>query len=138
MSTKKPMSAGQLALTWDRPATPKPAGKRRARAGGELGANREFYRGGQFVNTVPENPKGTARSRPATARREEFAPFRYAEAPAPGLRAIYAQLAGIYAYDRGRDRFGDPPEAWRGYVGAEHAATLDALRERYNRGERWA
>jgi hypothetical protein len=33
-------------------------GQRRAKEGGEYGPNGEFYPGGSFINTVPENPKG--------------------------------------------------------------------------------
>lgn len=38
--------------------------KRQAKRGGEVGANGAQYAGGQFINTVAENPKGTASTRP--------------------------------------------------------------------------
>ena len=123
-----------------------------AKAGGEIGANGEFYTGGQFVNTVPENAKRSAADRRRAVayllRRQEVGviatsatPSGYCAVydlpPTETARAIFGQLAGVCRLDRTANAFGPVPDQYRAYVGAEHTATLDALREAYNRGARW-
>ena len=112
-----------------------------AKVGGEIGANGEAYKGGQFVNTIPENEKRSAAERKRAAaymaRRQEIAPGLWACPPSPTARAIFGQLAGVCRLDRAANTFGPVPEQYRAYVGAEGAAVLDAHRAAYARGERW-
>ena len=121
-----------------------------AKAGGERGANGEFYKGGQFVNTVKENDKRDAASRKRAAaymkRRQQVGVSGdeslgylavYELPPSATARAIYGQLAGVCRSNRIDNTFGRIPDQYRAYVGAEGAARLDALREAYNRGARW-
>lgn len=110
-----------------------------AKTGGELGANGEFYAGGQFVNTIAANDKRAAREAAKyMARKQEIAPYSWALPATPASRAIYGRLNGVYAYGRTTGLFGDAPAQWRAYVGADHAAAMDALRDAYNNGARWA
>jgi len=112
-----------------------------AKVGGEIGANGASYKGGQFVNTIPENAKRSAADRKRAAaymaRRQEIASRAYELPPSETARAIFGQLAGVCPLDRAANTFGKVPEQYRAYVGESHAATLDALREAYNRGARW-
>lgn len=112
-----------------------------AKVGGEIGANGEAYKGGQFVNTIPENAKRAAADRKRAAaymaRRQEIAPREWALPPSETARAIFGQLAGVCRLDYRTNTFGEVPEQYRAYIGESHAATLDALREAYNRGARW-
>jgi hypothetical protein len=108
-----------------------------AKSGGEYGANGEFYRGGQFVNTVAENAKRDAAARKYRSRRQLIAPGEFALPPSDTTRSIFARLQGVYRFDHATGTLGDAPAAWREYVGVEYATETDGLRDRYNAGERW-
>lgn len=123
-----------------------------AKVGGEIGANGAHYKGGQFVNTIPENDKRDAaasRKRAAYMKRRQQVSVAadsgacsgfiavYELPPSETARALFGQLAGVCPLDRAANTFGKVPEQYRAYVGESHAATLDALREAYNRGARW-
>jgi hypothetical protein len=107
----------------------------RAPRGGARGANGEWYEGGKFV-AATDRPKGQGR-RARPARAEEVEAGVREVPPAEGMRPIWSQVAGVYRYDRAVRRFGEAPPAWRAYVGEERARELDALRDRWNVGERW-
>lgn len=47
----------------------------RATKGGQIGANGEFYKGGQFLNTVKENPKGQAKKKVKKPRKVQIEPY---------------------------------------------------------------
>lgn len=66
----------------------------RAKKGGEFGANGEWYEGGKFINTIPENEKKAPKAHKSTGR-EEFEPYKYAVTP-EGMRPIYRLLAGAF------------------------------------------
>lgn len=67
---------------------------KRAAKGGEFGANGEWYEGGKFLNTVPDNRKreGSTRRKP---RRQQVAPFVWEVIP-EGKVSLYAQMAGAF------------------------------------------
>lgn len=67
--------------------------QKRAKVGGEYGANGEFYEGGKFINTIAENQKKEG-STAKKARKVEIAPYKWEVAP-EGKRSIYQQFAGI-------------------------------------------
>ena len=67
---------------------------KRAAAGGEFGANGEWYEGGKFINTVAENPKKEG-SKPRGQRKMEIAPYVWEVAP-EGRVSLYAQFAGVF------------------------------------------
>jgi len=52
------------------------ANTKRAAKGGEFGANGEWYEGGKFINTIPENGKKEG-STPAKARKVQFEPYNW-------------------------------------------------------------
>jgi hypothetical protein len=113
---------------------------RRAKAGGELGANGEWYEGGKFINTVKENAKRHG-SRPKQASKQQIAPYQWEVGPA-GSRSLYTQFAGawgrvengvaVFAYGSDTDRL-DHVLAYCGRTKAEGQVMLD----RWNSGERW-
>lgn len=108
----------------------------RARKGGEFGANGEWYEGGKFINTVPENAKRYG-STPKGSGKQEVAPYVWEVAPA-GMRSIYKQIAGICAkFDRTANCwiYSANPQTIE-YIGRTQAECEDLI-ARYNAGERW-
>lgn len=49
---------------------------KRAAKGGEYGANGEFYEGGKFINSIPENPKKEGSAPKAKPRKKQVEPFK--------------------------------------------------------------
>lgn len=108
----------------------------RAKKGGEFGANGEWYEGGKFINTVPENAKRHGSGRKGTGK-QEVAPYVWEVAP-EGMRSIYKQIAGICAkFDLSAKRFvySANPQILE-YIGRTQAECEDMI-ARYNAGERW-
>jgi len=112
----------------------------RAKAGGEFGANGEWYEGGKFINTVAQNRKREGSS-PRGTGKQEIAPYVWEVAP-NGERSLYRQFAGawgciqdgvaILAYGNDTERL-DRVLQYCGKTKAEAQAILD----RWNAGERW-
>jgi len=113
---------------------------RRAKKGGEVGVNGEWYEGGKFIANT-DRPKGRPRRR--GTGRMEIEPYKWEVPPAEGLVAIYPNISvGYFAYDREANKFGEIiNEVALGYShandGADVAAHRVDLRDRYNAGERW-
>lgn len=106
----------------------------RAPAGGAFGANGEWYEGGKFINTVPENRKreGSHKSKP---RKVEIEPYVYV-VEENGRQSIYRAFAGIFGKmvdGRLVVLCNDQVFAYTG-KSREEAQTLA---DRYNAGERW-
>lgn len=108
----------------------------RAKKGGEFGANGEWYEGGKFINTTPENAKRHG-SGPKATGKQEIAPYVWEVAPAENLRSIFKQIAGILGkLDRdGKFTYSANP-AILNYCGKSEAEARDLI-ARYNAGERW-
>lgn len=110
--------------------------KTRAKTGGELGANGEFYKGGQFINTVPENPKKEG-STPKKARKVQVEPFVWVvDTRTPILSLVGGQAKYI---DRNDWRKGiEPFAAGVAYYGNErNGKTIQEWCDLFNAGERW-
>ena len=110
---------------------------KRAAKGGEYGANGEWYEGGKFINTVPENGKKEG-SKPKASRKQEIAPYVWEVAP-EGKRSLYRQFAGVF----GRVENGvavmlynDRLPTILNYVGRTLEEAQNIL-DRWNAGERW-
>jgi hypothetical protein len=116
---------------------------KRAKAGGEFGANGEWYEGGRFINTVPENPKREG-SNQSKARKNEIAPYKWELVPAGHNGCtIYRQFAGTFGRidftGKAVMAFSDDPERLAcvlNYCGKTREQA-QALLDRYNAGERW-
>ena len=107
---------------------------KRAAKGGEIGANGEWYEGGKFINTVPENAKkeGSHRRKPSKV---EIAPYEWALQP-EGKRSIYRVFAGIFGkVVNGRLEVLCNDQVLA-YTGTSREAA-QALADRWNAGERW-
>jgi len=107
---------------------------KRAKAGGELGANGEWYEGGKFINTVPENHKKHVITS-CKVSKQEIAPYQWEVAP-EGQRSIYRAFAGIFGkLVNGRLEVLCNDQVLA-YTGTSREAA-QALADRWNAGERW-
>lgn len=114
---------------------------KRAVKGGEYGANGEWYEGGKFINTVPENRKKEGSFKGGRLRKMQFAPYQWAFPPEGASFAIFAMIGAQARYiDRNKPEMGIcPNEPGISYYGDEfHGIKVAELCERYNAGERWA
>lgn len=109
---------------------------KRAKQGGELGANGEHYKGGQFINTIEDNPKKQGSSKRGSGK-QEIEPFVWAVAPVEGLRSIYRKIAGTYGrVDRQGVLVLNINPVTLAYYG-ENEDEIKSLTSRYNAGDRW-
>jgi hypothetical protein len=110
--------------------------QKRAKVGGEIGRNGEFYHGGEFLPTtdMPSQHRGKGVRKPS---KQEYEPYKWGFAPVEGQKSIYRQLAGTMGlYNRANDTFS---------IFAPYVSNLPAdvqeraadLVRRYNAGERW-
>jgi hypothetical protein len=113
--------------------------QRRASKGGEFGANGEWYEGGKFLNTTPENAKREG-SAPRGTGRQEIAPYVWDVPPVAGARSIYRQFAGVFGkvWPDGvaRLRTDDQLPITLDYCGTTLAEAQDLI-DRWNSGTRW-
>jgi hypothetical protein len=117
--------------------------QRRAKPGGETGANGEWYEGGKFIATQ-DNPKRSGRSRKAT-RKVEVEPWKWEIPPEEGMRPIYGRMgAGVFTGKLEDGRWGLVARdvTWQYYF--KTAKAIERAKERYqsfadrfNAGERW-
>ncbi len=109
--------------------------QKRAKSGGEVAMNGEFYHGGEFLPTtqLPSQPK--ARKVVRQPRRSQIARYEWAETP-EGKRSIFTAIIGTVAQERNgvMSRF-EPAIAHYGEMTA--GRPLDELIAAWNAGERW-
>ena len=109
--------------------------QKRAVAGGEFGANGEWYEGGKFINTVADNAKRQVKQ---GTRKEQIAPYAWEIVPV-GMRSIFDYCFGEFALIvDGRlvvrtCEYSD--NAFRYFC--QSREKIAALCERWNQGERW-
>jgi hypothetical protein len=114
---------------------------KRAAKGGEVGANGEFYEGGKFINTNPDNAKKLG-SRKAKPYKCEVAPYKWEYAP-EGKGSLYEMFQGawgvvrrdgvaVLAYGNDQERL-DQVLSYSGFTRETAQAWLD----RFNAGEKW-
>lgn len=108
--------------------------QKRAKVGGEVGANGEFYEGGRFLNTVPENQKKEG-SKPRKARKVQIAPYVWVMAE-EGRRPIFAAFSGFEKALIENNLSLIAPQTVA-YYGLD-MDRLAELAKRYHAGERWA
>lgn len=68
----------------------------RAKKGGQIGQNGEFYRGGTFLPTT-KLPKQSPQTNGRGTRRTQIAPNEWAAMPSTVHISLFATLAGVYA-----------------------------------------
>ena len=106
----------------------------RAKKGGELGANGEWYEGGKFLNTIPENRKREG-SQPKGSGKSEIEPFVWSVGP-DGMVSIYRQLAGVFGKVVNGVMVVSTSQQTLNYFGRT-IEEVDSLAARWNAGERW-
>lgn len=114
----------------------------RAMRGGEIGANGEFYQGGQFVADNPNTVKGSA-ARTSGKHKIEIEPYKWITAE-NGEKSIFSSLVGTIArWIYGNDRKTDfkqielvPNAAELCKRNGWNLAAATDLVARYNAGER--
>jgi len=110
----------------------------RAKAGGEFGANGEWYEGGKFINTVADNAKGSKEAKKAT-RKQEVENYKWEVAPVAGQLALYPMMAGMEISNRNREnpQFTFNP-CLRGQLATpEYIEIRKARIAAFNAGGRW-
>lgn len=106
----------------------------RARAGGQIGANGEFYEGGKFIATT-DHPKNQVRQKKGTGR-EQIELGRWEPCP-EGHRPLFGQLAGLELIDRGQQRFTFNPDLRGMYAEPDVIEQRKRMIEAFNAGKRW-
>lgn len=109
---------------------------KRAAKGGEFGANGEWYEGGKFINTIPENRKKEGSSRRGSGK-VEIEPYVWVVAPegTSGI-SLYKNLAGVFGkVIDGKMVLNVNPVTLR-YFG-KTMEQVQVMADRYNAGERW-
>lgn len=116
----------------------------RAKPGGEIGANGEWYEGGKFIATT-DHAKSAGKGRKATGR-QEIEPYKWEVPPEPGMRSIWRALS-VFGCKLPDGRLGLNPSisdhTWRYYHGDDPVlvekakAHFQTLADRFNAGERW-
>lgn len=104
----------------------------RAKVGGEVGANGEWYAGGQFIATT-DKPK-TGRRQSKSGRKVEVEPYVWQVAP-EGMAPIYRCLRGLEFVRNGRAEF-NPGLRGEFATAQEVASRMDRI-SRFNAGERF-
>ena len=110
----------------------------RAIKGGQVGANGEFYKGGQFLNTIEENAKRLG-SRPRKVAKRNVAPYVWEVQPFEGAKAIFATTVGTGAVINDDGTISPYLRVFENGVmyNGETLENVQALCDRYNAGERW-
>ncbi len=114
--------------------------QKRAAANGEFGANGEWYEGGRFINTVPENAKkhGSVARKP---RKIQIEPYTWVQVTGDE-KAIFSIVGTGAEYIDRRD----PSKGIRPYMPAFNSGVMytgtaieevQTLCDRYNAGERY-
>lgn len=112
--------------------------QQRAKKGGELGANGEWYEGGKFINTIPENAKeyGSVTAKP---RKVQIEPYVWVLSDRKPLFQIVG--TGAVYIDRYKPELGimpyEPAFEFTGLCGGRTKADVQAICDRFNAGERF-
>lgn len=109
---------------------------KRAAKGGQVGANGEWYEGGKFINTIPENRKreGSTARQP---RKVQVEPYVWVVSD---RKPIFSLVGGVACYiDRYQPAKGIMPfaPALAHYGDTWGGKTVQEWCDLYNAGERW-
>ncbi len=108
---------------------------KRAAAGGEFGANGEWYEGGKFINTVAQNSKRNGSTKRGQGK-QEIAPYVWEVAPEAGMISLYRQFAGVFGIVIDGVAVVRCSQHTMNYYGK----TIDQINDmitRWNAGQRW-
>lgn len=119
---------------------------KRAKKGGEIGANGEFYEGGKFISTVEHNPKRFGSSpKPVKLRKVRINLYDWVEQETPDQKPIFSLVGTATRIDRsGKMEIYLPPFesncSYAGPPGMCFGVSLEQAQkycDRYNAGEVW-
>lgn len=118
----------------------------KAKKGGEIGLNGEFYKGGQFVAGSEDTIKGMQNGqhlKPRYSRKMEVAPYKWELQPSPDHKAIFNCMGQYLTWDV----FGQSIKAFtpgceyndklQGFAIGTTEAIYAELAAKWNAGERW-
>lgn len=108
-------------------------GTKRAKVGGEIGKNGEFYAGGTFLPNTTLTKMG--RSKPAGTGKVQIEPFVWVASE--GRKSLYRAIAGLVG-SVGRDgvAVASQNDTALRYLGVSREQAQEMC-DRYNAGERW-
>jgi hypothetical protein len=107
--------------------------QKRAKKGGEVAVNGEFYEGGKFIATT--NHKKVEGSKLST-KKQEIAPYKW-EVSESGMKSIFATWKSLWSWDRSTGRAIRHTTANPEYFGIEVLNEAAQWAEKWNNGERW-
>lgn len=107
---------------------------KRARKGGEFGANGDWYEGGRFINTIPENQKVKGSHRAKVAK-QEIEPFKWA-VPQDGQNSIFRKFAGSFGKVIDGVAVLNADDRTLRFCGVSREQAEELI-GRWNAGERW-
>ena len=118
--------------------------QRRAKAGGEEGANGDWYEGGKFIATT-DHEKRAAKRVKGTGR-VEVEPFRWEQPPEPDMRPLFGLMGpGVFTGKLANGEMGliASDTTWLYYFKTPDAVEqakveYQGYANRFNGGERWA
>lgn len=70
-----------------------------AKKGGEIGANGEFYKGGQFVADSEETIKGERKRKPSGSRKIQIEPYKWVEAGQDDISLFSLLVFGVVKWE---------------------------------------
>ena len=110
---------------------------KRASKGGEIAPNGEFYRGGQFINTVPENEKGSAKSYKPTGKQKIEKNLWDVHV---GRHSIYVRIVEFIKFQENpkvAELWEETTDTLCRRNGGHSLEEIKELISRFNAGERW-
>lgn len=107
---------------------------KRAKSGGQIGMNGEFYAGGTFLPSTTLTKMGRSK-KPAGTGKVEIEPFVWVASE--GRKSLYRAIAGLVG-SVGRDgvAVANQNDTALRYLGVSREQAQEMCR-RYNNGERW-
>lgn len=111
---------------------------KRAPKGGAYGANGEWYEGGRFINTIPENNKALG-SKPIKPRKVQIEPYVWVVTDRkPIFQLVGTVIQWEDRYDRDNKRVKpSSPEILKQFDSVYYSKTVQQLCDMYNSGERY-
>jgi len=114
----------------------------RARKGGELGLNREWYEGGQFLPNNEDTIKGDRKHiRSSQARKQEIAPYKWVLSD---KEAIWPKVSPVCKFHKTGYSKESGAEGWLeviiepgAYWSEKAIKEFQALVDMWNKGQRW-
>lgn len=119
--------------------------QKRAKVGGEVAPNGEFYQGGRFINTIAENHKVHGSNNKAATRKQQWESYKWSVAPEGKTHAIFQLIGTQLSPDRSvtlpnghyRVVVNTTPQVLAHFGDTAFGLPLQELADRFNAGERW-